>query len=78
MYQQKITEASYAIIVFDAVYADFEIIKSKKFEIVFCYLEMYFHNELGTLRILICIVTECHLEFEVCKLSNLGGNSSFS
>ena len=50
MYQQKITEASYAIIVFDAVYADFEIIKSKKFEIVFCYLEMYFHNELETVR----------------------------
>ena len=47
MYQQKITEASCAIIVFDAVYADFEIIKGKKFEIVFCYLEMYFHNELG-------------------------------
>ena len=48
MYQQKIMEASCAIIVFDADYADFEIIKSKKFEIVFCYLEMYFHNELET------------------------------
>ena len=30
------------------------------------------------LRILICIVTECHLEFEVCKLSNLAGNLSFA
>ena len=48
MYQQKITEVSCAIIVFDAVYVDFEIIKNKKFEIVFCYLEMYFHNEART------------------------------
>ena len=61
MYQQKITEASYAIIVFDAVYADFEIIKHKKFEIVFCYLEMYFHNELETAR------TSC--EFSIIIIS---------
>ena len=30
MYQQKILEASCAIIVFDAVYADFEMIKLQK------------------------------------------------
>ena len=39
MYRQKIMEAACAIIVFDAVYADFEVIKNEKFEIVFCYLE---------------------------------------
>ena len=50
MYWQKIIEASCAIIVFDAVYADFEIIKNSKFEIVFCYLELYFHNQLETVR----------------------------
>ena len=48
MYQQKITEASCAIIVFDAVYAEFEVIRNQKFEIVFRYLEMYFHNQSET------------------------------
>ena len=61
MYQQKIMEASCAIIVFDAVCADLEMIKYQKIEIVFCWLEMYFHNQLETAR------TSC--EFSIILIS---------
>ena len=51
MYHQKIMEAACAIIVFDAVYADFEVIKNEKFEIVFCYLENALSQWIGDLLI---------------------------